>query len=49
MKIVQISAVQSQTGNQQNPITTVFGLGDDRKIYAWDWDSSKWLPYGKSE
>lgn len=24
----------------------VIGLGEDNKLYSWDWASSKWEPYG---
>lgn len=39
MKIVQITASVGKDGNNY----AVFGLGDDGKIYTWDFSLHKWV------
>lgn len=46
MKIIQITAVRTvageSIGNQIDVEPAVFGLGDDGRVYRWEYTESKW-------
>lgn len=44
MKIIQISAVLDRHGS-----TDIFGLGEDSKIYVWDYSKNEWRVYARPD
>lgn len=47
MKIQSISSLDTGFNQNGTPNITIFGLGDDDRVYMWSFEAGQWVPNWK--